>query len=144
MNQTLTNILPTSFPAQNTHRHVVFRSEAEPDEFARMEMMTADAIKHARTAVKIGKEIGDTEGRAFRCAVENLGNYVVKGRVLGNGFREDVSELLVHLDQAAGTPDQLVSEMSAALRLAIALSQRVADLLAAERDVGWHRGFRTD
>ncbi len=144
MNQTLTDILPTSFPVQNTHRHVVFRAEAEPDEFARVEMMTADAIKHARTALKIGKKISDTEGRAFRYAVDNLGNYVVKGRVLGNGFREDVSELLIHMDQAAGAPDQLMSDMSAALGLAMALSQRVADLLAAERDVGWHRGIRAD
>ncbi len=144
MNQTLTNILPTSFPVQNTHRHVVFRADAEPDEFARMEMMTADAIKHARTALKIGKEISDTEGRAFRYAVDNLGTYVAKGRVLGTGFREDVSELLVHLDQAESASNQLTSDMSAALGLAMALSQRVADLLAAERDVGWHRGIRSD
>ena len=63
MNKKLTNILPTSFPVQNTYRHVVFNAEVEPDEFPRLEMMIADAIKNARAALKIGKRIDHSQGR---------------------------------------------------------------------------------
>ena len=67
-----------------------------------------------------------------------------RGRVLAHDFREDVSEILIHLDQAEpGNSDDMV-DMHTTLTLALTLSQRVADLLAAERDIGWHRGIRND
>lgn len=144
MNKTLTNILPTSFPVQNTYRHVVFNAEVEPDEFPRLEMMIADAIKNARVALKIGKGINLSQGRSFLLAIDNLANHVSRGRVLAHDFREDASEILIHLDQAEpGNSDDMI-DMHTKLTLALTLSQRVADLLAAERDIGWHRGIRND
>ncbi len=43
-----------------------------------------------------------------------------------------------HLEECPEIFDRIAQELGQA----IALSNRVRDLLSAERDVGWHRGIR--
>lgn len=56
MPNNITRLLPSSFPTQNTHRHVVFNADTQPDELARMAILTADAIAAARAAVRAYEE----------------------------------------------------------------------------------------
>lgn len=145
MRRNISQILPSSIPIQNNHRLVVVNADAEPDDFIKLEVLTADALAHARTASEAGKAICTSGNRAFHYALEELADHVAKRRVLSNAFLETVDEVLGHLERATeGQPDTIAPGMSEALKRSIALSLRVTDLLAAERDVGWHRGIRQD
>ena len=145
MHKNTSQFLPSSIPIQNNHRLIVVNAEAEPDDFTRLEVLTADAISHARTASEAGKAICTAGNRAFHYALEELAEHVAKRRVLSNAFRETVAAVQCHLDRATeGQPDKIAPAMSEALKRSIALSLRVTDLLGAERDVGWHRGIRQD
>lgn len=143
MHRNVSQILPSSIPTQNNHRLILVNAEAEPDDFTRLEVLTADAIAHARTASEAGKAICTIGNRAFQYALQELAEHVAKRRVLSNAFLETVDEVLGHLERALeGQPDTIAPGMSEDLKRSIALSRRVTDLLAAERDVGWHRGIR--
>lgn len=137
----IADLLPRSLSTQNTHRLVVITAEAQPDEFARLEITTADALAAARDALQAFKE-DPIPDRALQSAVLSLSDLVGKSRVIGSEFQD-----LAHqaLDRIAFIATEDRSEQFARierhLREALALSRRVSDLLAAERDIGWHRGI---
>lgn len=140
----ITTLLPSSFPGQNTHRHVVFTAEAQPDEFARLEIAAADAIAAARAALRAFEADPIADG-TLKAEFRVLADFVVKRRVLGEDFVELAEEMVQHLAQIGSeTPSDQIASIQRLLADALALSRRVLDLLAAERDIGWRRGIGRD
>lgn len=137
-------MVPTTFPAQNTRRLVHFHPDVQRSDFARIEDIGADAISAARTALA---QLGTLPTTLFNRLAPHLvtfGEAVERRRVLNEEFRRTLADMLrtlegADVDSEDAHPHDLVCR---ALRDALDLSHRVADLLAAEKDIGWHRGFR--
>jgi hypothetical protein len=139
----IADLLPSSFPTQNAHRLVVVNAEAQPDEFARLEITTADALAAARGALRAFED-APIDDRALQRAVRALADQVSKGRVLGDGFRDIAAEVLNHLARLEGQASPQIARIQRSLGDALTLSYRVSDLLAAERDIDRHRGITRD
>jgi|GEM_PF-2777239 len=140
----IAQLLPRSHSNQNTHRLVVITAEAQPDEFARLEITTADALAAARDALR-AFEAEPVSDRPLQSTMRGMNELVGKGRVIGTSFQDLATDALQCIESTATEQgsDQL-TRTELALRKALALSQRVSDLLAAERDIGWHRGIGRD
>ncbi|PWR04041.1 hypothetical protein DKT77_03060 [Meridianimarinicoccus roseus] len=137
-------LLPGSIPTQNTHRLVVITAQAHPDEFARLEMSTADALAAARAALAAyhADPIADP---ALQPVIRALDDVIGRGRVLGPAFHDLADEALRYLSQIeADTMSATLCAIQRPLGEALTLALRLSDLLAAEREIGWHRGIDRD
>jgi hypothetical protein len=141
----LKNLLPSSFPAGNTHRVVLFQAPTEPPEFERLEEMTADAAGHIRDALALIDALPGDHSYALQGAAKELRWHLDERRVLNDCCQlacDDFLDRVCQIQQELGAHEVLAaihSKVAAAVRM----SRRVGDLLAAEKDVGWHRGLRT-
>lgn len=143
MPNNITRLLPSSFPTQNTHRHVVFNADTQPDELARVAILTADAIAAARAAVRAYEEdpiLPESLGITFRA----LADLVRQRRVLDDDFREAAEEALEHLSRLRTDDPQIeqkIDHLRSSLGEAVARSHRVADLITAEHDIRRRRSL---
>lgn len=135
---------PTNFPNDNSHRVALFLQPTERDDFDRLEELTADGLQAARKALE---DITNLQVQFDGATISNLAELrqaVEKRRLLNDRFVDAATALrtqladMEHLEACPEVFDRIAQE----LRQAIALSNRVRDLLSAERDVGWHRGIR--
>ncbi|MCP4826729.1 MAG: hypothetical protein GY892_21825, partial [Shimia sp.] len=131
-------LAPTNFPNDNSHRVALFLQPTERDDFDRLEELTADGLQAARKALE---DITNLQVQFDGATISNLAELrqaVEKRRLLNNRFVDAATALrtqladMEHLEDCPEVFDRIAQE----LRQAIALSNRVRDLLSAERDVG--------
>jgi len=135
--------MPSNFPTQNNHRVVLFLPEQSRDDFDHLEELTANGLHAARDALQSLQELKLQEDRALYADIAELGETLEQRRLLNDQFRTIAASLLRRLglqDPDKGTTEPL-DQIMRDLQEALSLSHRVSDLLAAERDVGWHRGI---
>lgn len=132
--------LPTSYPQGNTHRIVLHRPD-DAQEFSRIEDILGDGLRRLRRAMSID-ELPTEAGLMLEPCARRVRELVVsKRRLLSDDARHHVGTHLAAARRWAGehgsTPalDRLVEDLAAALEA----SEWVADLIAAEREIAWHR-----
>ncbi len=131
---------PTHFPNDNSHRVALFLQPTPRDDFDRLEELTANGLQAARKALEDLASLTRQLDRSTAADVTELRQAVEKRRLLNDRFVDAATELCAQLSDAPHA--DLCAEIASNLKKAISLSNRVRDLLAAERDVGWHRGIR--
>jgi hypothetical protein len=135
--------IPTTFATQNSHRLVVYQPDRRGTDFDRVEDIAADAIAATRAAVAALDDLPYEIFKPFQTHEKILRDAVERRRILTDDIRLVMEEMLRHL--ARLDPDDataaLLERLVGRLRDALEGSHRVADLLAAERDIGWHRGI---
>lgn len=135
--------MPSNFPTQNNHRVVLFLPEQSRDDFDHLEELAANGLRAARNALRSLEELKLREDRALYANIAELRETLEQRRLLNDQFRTIAASLLRRLglqDPDEGTTEPL-DQIMRDLQEALSLSHRVSDLLAAERDVGWHRGI---
>ncbi|MTI01542.1 hypothetical protein [Roseibium sp. RKSG952] len=131
---------PTHFPNDNSHRVALFLQPTPRDDFDRLEELTADGLQAACVALDALTSLPMQFDRSTAASLAELQQAVEKRRLLNDRFVDAATELCAQLSDAEQSGP--CAEITSGLRQAISLSNRVRDLLAAERDVGWHRGIR--
>ena len=132
---------PNAFSAQNSHRIALFQPDVARPDLDRIEDIGADAIGTARMAVAYLEELPYETTKPIQGVIRTITTQVERRFVLTDDFRNAVISLLRHLAREDYT-DEVVSDLDQAMRClrdALNLSHRVQDLLAAEREIGWHR-----
>ena len=135
---------PTSFPISNSHRVALFLPEQPRDDFDRLEELAANGLRATRTALQVLKAMPHQSDRSLTANLAELTKSLEMRRLLNDRFIEAASGILCHLSQGAfqeATRKQ-IERATHNLTEAVDLANHVRDLLAAERDVGWHRGIR--
>jgi hypothetical protein len=136
--------MPTTFPNQNNHRLVVYQPDLDRPDFERLEDIGADAIAAARSALETTGRLPHALFKPVERQLAALTEAVDRRRVLSEDYRCALADMLRALAKVEVGDDEaeIHDQVSRALRDALNLSHRVADLLAAEKDIGWQRGFR--
>ncbi|SMP37186.1 hypothetical protein [Shimia sagamensis] len=136
--------IPTNIPTQNNHRVALYLPDQSQSDFDRLEDMTADGLAAARRALCAMKHWQNPTNRALLAEVAELTNSVAKRRLLNDRFCDAASAVIAHMSHGCfeAEPGADAGQITHDLNQALHLSNRVRDLLAAERDVGWHRGMR--
>jgi len=136
-------VTPNNFPSQNNHRIALFQPDIARTDFDCIEDIGADAIASARCAVGQLEHLPHAILKPIDGFLRTIKTCVDQRRVLTEDFRHAALFVLKHLvreecgDDIAGDLDQVVRN----LRESLNQSHRVQDLLAAERDIGRHRGM---
>lgn len=124
------------------NKHHITLDHKQATDFERIEDIGADAIRATRralhwcdlitgdAAVLLRRELAD-----LRDIVERRSAMTRDARMSLRAFRDAL------MAQGQGGPDTTLAPLTAALHDAIDASERVADLLAAERHVGRCRGI---
>lgn len=130
-----------AFSAQNSHRIALFQPDVARPDLDRIEDIGANAIGTARTAVAYLEQLPYETAKPIQGLIRTITTQVEKRRVLTDDFRHAVASVLKHLAREDYT-DKMAPDLDQAMRClrdALNLSHRVQDLLAAEKDIGWHR-----
>jgi len=142
---------PTSYPTQNTHRVVLFRQDLPATDFDQLETLTADALSKARNAIALMRELPWDIAKRCQFDLKGLEKQVERRRVLTDDFRNPLGSMLHSLARAdvpePSSSDAVGHQTAAAihdrvmrsLRDALNLSNRVSDLVAAERELCFAR-----
>ena len=135
---------PTSFSAGTSHRVAHFFPEAASD-FERVEDLLADALGSAREAVSMGHQLDYECFKPVQRWLEHIQKQIDLGRLLNDDFRRPAGAVVASLRENRPSAEACDAHEAMRDRLvrAVQLSHRVSDLLAAERDIGWHRGIRS-
>ncbi len=135
---------PTHFPNDNSHRVALFLQPTDRDDFDRLEELTADGLQAARKALEDLTSLTMQLDRTATANLTELRQAVEKRRLLNDRFVDAATDLRTQIGGMEHREDcaEIIERVEQELKQAIALSNRVRDLLAAERDVGWHRGIR--
>ena len=134
---------PNTFPTQNNYRIALFQPDIARTDFDRIEDIGANAISSARCAVGQLEHLPHASIKPIDGFVRTIRTSVNQRRILTEDFRHAVLLVLKHLvredrgDEIAGDLELSMRH----LRDALNYSHRVQDLLAAERDIGRHRGI---
>lgn len=136
--------IPTSFPANNSHRVALFLPDQPRDDFNRLEELTADGLHAARCAYleleDWAPQFESTPAEHVRC----FGEILQKRCLLSDAFFDVACALTDHLSREVlqGTAPEEFGQIYRDLQEALKLANRVLDLLAAERDIRRHRETR--
>lgn len=116
--------------------------ETRATDFERVEDIGADAIRATRTALEWCSRLSGDEAHDFRREIADLRQIVERRSALTRDGRHSLRAFrTILLAQGQDGPDATPSPLVAALSQAFAGSERVADLVAAERHVGHCRGI---
>ncbi len=132
--------MPNVFPAKNAHRIVHFSPDRIVD-FDRLEDLLADAIRAAHAAMNALDELPWEDWKPVETWRRELVKKLEARRILNDDFRHSAQMILQELAKRESTEPQSLDYVVRRLRDALNGSLRVADLLAAENDIGWHRGI---
>lgn len=132
---------PQIWPGDNSFRVAVFQPDLH-DDFQKIEIMLADAIGHARIAIDAISALSSGTTRSLEPSIRYVIEAVEKRRILCVDFREYAQNALRQLARIdpEGEDAEALDTVQRGLRDALEGSHRVADLIAAEKDIGWHRG----
>ncbi|ABA81574.1 hypothetical protein GQF56_21725 [Rhodobacter sphaeroides] len=138
--------IPTLIPAQNNHRVVHFTGNEPPRDFERLEEIAADGIAAARDALALLPLLPTHLFNQLHGVAGELLPHVSDRRLLNGRARqhlEAVVEVINRLRLQVDSEDEaLFGEIGRNIIAALDASNRVADLLAAEKEIGWLRGIR--
>lgn len=132
---------PQIWPGDNSFRVAVFQPDLH-DDFQKIEITLADAIGHARTAIDAIQALSPETARSLEPSLRYVIEAVAKRRILSADFRDYAQNVLRQLARIdpEGEEAEALDTVLRGLRDALEGSHRVADLIAAEKDIGWHRG----
>lgn len=135
--------MPKTFPKQTSQHIVLFQPDQRSPDSERVEDIAADAIAAARAAAALLEDLPYEIFKPMQAYGEILRQAVERRRILTDDVRLAIEEMLRQLARAEADDPiaSLIDRMMRRLRDALEGSHRVADLLAAERDIGWHRGI---
>ena len=137
-------LAPTLFDSKCNHRVVHFFPEYQPRDFDKIEDLLADATRAAREGFEAFGRLPRDEIARLDLVARTVRDAVAKRRLLDETFRDALRALLHAL--ARFEPDDRSAEVhdraSRRLRDALNGSERVEDLIAAEREIGRARGIR--
>ena len=125
--------------SENMH-HVTLETKAS--DFEGIEVIGADALLAARIALDWIGDLPTDLSVEFHRKIEGLRQIVETNAMLKDTSRHLVSDLIRHLEARRNEidPSQDIASLDP-LRTALRHSQRVADLITAERHVGRSRGI---
>ncbi|MCB1335966.1 MAG: hypothetical protein KDK10_00395 [Maritimibacter sp.] len=131
---------PSSFASGSSHRVALFPQPTS--DFEKLEDMLADAIGAARDAVQHAPMLDYECFKPLQTWMADIEKCIDQGRLLSPDFRRPCDAALSSLrkNQPSADAASAHEHMTNGLATALQLSYRVSDLLAAERDIGWHRG----
>ena len=120
--------------------HVILESKAT--DFERIEVIGADALLAARIALDWIGDLPTDLSVEFHRKIEGLRQIVETNAMLKDTSRHLVSDLIRQIEARRNEidPSQDIASLDP-LRTALRHSQRVADLITAERHVGRARGI---
>lgn len=132
---------PSSFSTANTHRVLLLQPDIAQGDFGRIEDLLADGLSKVRLALKRMQEIGGDHVLALQPAEHALRQALEKRRLLTSDMRHAIARWCQDAHRAIRLhgPDPVVASVRGLLDDALAASDRVLDLLAAERELEWHR-----
>lgn len=136
-------VTPNTFPSQNNHRIALFQPDIARSDFDRIEDIGANAIASARCALSQLEQLPHATLKPIDSLIRTIRTGVDQRRVLTEDFRHDALLVLKHLVREDCSED-ISSDLDQSIRClrdALNYSHRVQDLLAAERDIGRHRGL---
>ncbi|WP_101342316.1 hypothetical protein [Cereibacter azotoformans] len=138
--------LPTIIPTQNNHRVVHFSGDSQPRDFERLEELGADAVAAAREAISLMPLLPTHLFNGLHSGLEALVPHIQSRRLLNDRARlaleiclQDMNDLR---SEVAEEDEESFEEIGRLLLAALQLSNRVSDLLAVEKEIGWWRGIR--
>lgn len=134
---------PSIWPSTNVHRVAVFQPDLHVD-VEKIETTLADAIGSARAAITAMYDLRYETVKPLALSRRVLTEKVEARRILNDDFRHHAKDLLSRLAKVDPEEEDghALDIVMRGLRDALEGSHRVADLLAAERDVEWHRRAR--
>ena len=133
--------LPTSFPTTNTHRIVLFQPDIAQSDFDRIEDLLADGLGCVRAALKMMQDIPGDLVLPLQPAEKALRQAFEKRRLLADDMRNAIERWVreaERLTRARGD-DPVLGGIQDLLAEAVRLSDRILDLLSAERELEWRR-----
>ncbi len=132
--------IPSVFHTKSTHRIEHFSPDRDKD-FDRLEDVLADALGAARAAVNALDKLPYDDWKPVESWRRDLVKKLDERRILNDDFRHSAQVILRELSKRDSDEPQSLDYVIRRLRDALNGSLRVADLLAAEEDIGWHRGI---
>jgi hypothetical protein len=135
---------PKTFPANNTHRMVLFLDQQLHGDYERIEGILADAARHTRAAGESIAQLPYEALKPLQCWVRDLDKHSERRRFLTDDYRHAARSALREL--ARLDPElapELIDGALRNLRDALEASHRVADLLAAEQEIARSRGHHS-
>lgn len=131
--------LPAAVPSANVHR--IFLHDSDRDDFERLEDLVADGLGALRGAIAAMRDLPGALALALDAAERGLRQEAEKRRLLSATCRTAIERWLDEAGRRAGplAGDPVLARISHGLSEALAISDRALDLIAAERDIGWHR-----
>jgi hypothetical protein len=135
---------PQIWPGDNSFRVAVFQPDLH-DDFQKIEITLADAIASARAAIEAMHNLRPETVKPLEQARRNLAAKVDARRVLNDDFRHEAKIVLCSLARVDPEVEdsRILDTVMRGLRDAHEGSHRVADLIAAEKDIGRQRGVQT-
>lgn len=135
--------LPSYFQPHQTARVVMHHDQATSDPFNNLENLASDATATARWALEQLRGWAPDDFGAAKRSWTLLREAVHARQPLSDTFRQSARCLAEALDQSEVAPEarQRVDAVADALLKAVELSDRVADLLAAEATIAKARGL---
>jgi len=135
--------VPSSYPAGNSHRVVLYQEHAPRPEVERLEEMVADGFAALRRALRLRDDLSAAHANALQRAWEPVARNLDHRRLIDAASRTalvDLSAEAARIAQREG-PHPALDALRHWLAEAEELAVRVADLLAAEDQVARARGF---
>lgn len=132
--------LPAAIASSNVHRVILQR--ADLSDFDRIEDIVADGLAALRGAIAALDDLPADLVVPLGAAERALREVTAKRRLLAEATRAAIERWLDEAERKAGplASDPAVQRIERSLGEALGASDRALDLLAAERDIGWHRG----
>ncbi|PTR11635.1 hypothetical protein [Cereibacter azotoformans] len=138
--------IPTLIPTQNNHRVVHFIGNEPQRDLERLEEIAADGIASARDGLALVPLLPTHLFNPLHDVTHSLLPYVTDRRLLNGRARQQLETFVEAMNrlrlQVNEEDEALFDEIGRNVVAALDASNRVADLLAAEREIGRLRGIR--
>lgn len=144
------DLYPTAVAQAHTHRVVLLQPDRADGEFARIEELVAGGLRAARRALAVSDMPGELAVRLAPIDRALRRHVLEQRRLLSEGCRTDLGRHLAVLrgwvDEHGPEPgpEPSLEAMIEGLEEALEVSHRAAELIAAEHDIGWHRGIGSE
>lgn len=135
--------LPNAFNSANTHRIVLYQPDVGGSDFERIEDILADGIGAVREALDLMRHLPADLVSPLNRAERVLRGAFDKRRLLSAECRDAIRRWLSEAVRCGEdySQDNCLQAVRRRLVAALDASERVLDLLAAEREIGSHRGL---
>ncbi|KEO60288.1 hypothetical protein [Thioclava indica] len=125
--------VPNIIPSGNTHRIILSSPDQRTPDIDRIQDIAADATGALRAALQSVSELSEGVAEDIATELTALERRLELRDTIRDGARAEITLCIDRLE--AFLPDETVEAFRDALTRALTLSQRVADLIAAEQDL---------